>query len=117
MVLKNIVEIINKTTRGTDFLYRWGGEEFLLICEGLKKDNIDTLLTKLLTNIENHQYQCEGQEFKVTVSMGASCFKKEDEDFSIAIKRADIALYESKGKGKNRATINMDKEMVYLSIN
>jgi len=117
MVLKNIVEIINKTTRGTDFLYRWGGEEFLLIYEGLKKDNIDTLLTKLLTNIENHQYQCEGQEFKVTVSMGASCFKKEDEDFSIAIKRADIALYESKGKGKNRATINMDKEMVYLSIN
>lgn len=107
IVLTNIVEIINKSTRRTDFLYRWGGEEFLLICEGLKEEHLESFTDKILKDIESFEYESEGKKYHVTISIGASYFTEDDENFLSAIKRADMALYKSKKSGKNRATLDI----------
>ncbi|MBU5310660.1 diguanylate cyclase [Tissierella carlieri] len=106
-VLRNLVEIINKSTRKTDFLCRWGGEEFLLICEGLKEEHLDSFTDKILRDIENFEYEDQGEKYHITISIGASYFNKDDEDFSSVVKRADMALYKSKKEGKNRATLDI----------
>ncbi|MCQ4925689.1 diguanylate cyclase [Tissierella carlieri] len=106
-VLRNLVEIINKSTRKTDYLYRWGGEEFLLVCEGLKEENLDSFTDKILKDVENFQYESQGEKYHITISIGASYFNKDDEDFLSVVKRADMALYNSKKEGKNRATLNI----------
>ena len=106
-VLRNLVEIINKSTRKTDFLYRWGGEEFILICEGLKEESLDSFTDKILKDVEDFQYESQGEKYHITISIGASYFNKDDEDFLSVVKRADMALYNSKKEGKNRATLNI----------
>lgn len=106
-VLTNVVEIINKSTRKTDFLYRWGGEEFILICEGLKEENLDSFTDKILKDVKNFEYEEQGEKYHITISMGASYFNKDDRDFLEVIKRADMALYKSKREGKNKATFNV----------
>lgn len=107
MVLRNLVEIVNKSTRKTDFLYRWGGEEFLLICEGLKEENLDLFTDKILKDVEKFQYESQGEKYHITISIGASYYSKDDQDFLSVVKRADMALYNSKKEGKNRANLNI----------
>lgn len=46
-VLKSVVVQIRQIMRNTDFLFRWGGEEFLLMCFGLDRDSALTLAEKL----------------------------------------------------------------------
>lgn len=106
-VLRNIVEIINNSTRNTDFLYRWGGEEFLLICEGLKEEHLNSFTDKILKDIESFEYEYQGEKYHVTISIGASYFNEDDDSFLSAFKRADMALYKSKKLGKNRATLDI----------
>jgi diguanylate cyclase (GGDEF)-like protein len=48
LILKNTAETISKHIRSTDILCRWDQEEFLLICNGLKEDDMITLTDKLL---------------------------------------------------------------------
>lgn len=105
-VLISIVDTINKCIRETDSIYRWGGEEFLLICGGLKEENLGLFTNKVLKNIEKNQYEYQGKYYNVTVSIGISYFNKDDDDFFEVVKRADIGLYKSKETGKNKATLN-----------
>ncbi|AFS77617.1 diguanylate cyclase [Gottschalkia acidurici 9a] len=101
-VLINIAEILNKHIRSTDILCRWGGEEFLLICDRLKADDVFSFANKLLDSISQFEYESNDNKYKVTISMGVSYFDDFDNDFNSAIKRADVALYNAKNQGKNR---------------
>lgn len=54
-VLVKICESINKHIRNSDILVRWGGEEFLLLCDGLKK-KIFLFADKLIQAVERYQF-------------------------------------------------------------
>jgi len=103
IVLINITEMLNKHIRSTDILCRWGGEEFLLICEGLKIDDVVQFTNTLLDTVAQVEYKCNEQKYHTTISMGVSYFENSDKDSSYSIKRADIALYNAKKQGKNKA--------------
>lgn len=101
-VLIKLADTINSHIRSNDFLSRWGGEEFLLICNGLKKEDVEAFTVKLLNAIEKMQFECEeAKKFNITVSIGVSDFYDSDDQFSIAVNRADMALYKAKAAGKN----------------
>lgn len=102
-VLVTLVSIINRNIRNTDRLYRWGGEEFLLICNGLEENNLLGRLNKLLEDVSKICYG-DGEK-NITISVGASYFKEEDTTFEPSLKRADIALYSAKVNGKNQFCI------------
>ena len=104
-VLIKLVEIINNSTRNTDYLYRWGGEEFLLICEELDKENLYYFTDKILNQVEKYQFEVNNEIFNISISIGASYFLEEDEDFISAVNRADMSLYQSKREGKNKANL------------
>ncbi|NMA84210.1 MAG: GGDEF domain-containing protein [Epulopiscium sp.] len=109
IVLQKIVEVIQNNIRNTDALYRWGGEEFLLICDGLRPENAMRFAKKILEQIKQVEYQVEDEKYKVTISMGISYFSPEDMDYNEVIKRADMALYEAKRNGKNQAILNIER--------
>ncbi len=97
-ILKGIVEIIKNNIRETDIFGRWGGEEFLIICEE-DMDSAYKLAEKLRVTIENHKFVLIG---KKTISLGIAQI---DEESSISdlIKRADDALYYAKKHGRNKS--------------
>jgi len=97
-VLKITIDTIKKHLRKTDTLGRFGGEEFMIICpnidsEGAKK--IAEKIRKLVRDINIHSIP------EITISIGVAEYNY-GEDISEFIKKADIALYSAKNKGKNR---------------
>jgi diguanylate cyclase (GGDEF)-like protein len=102
-VLIKLAAAITQHIRSIDKLFRWGGEEFLLVCQGLKEDDIDAFTAKLLNVASSFSYDCGDQPRKITVSMGVSYCVPGDSDEKEAIKRADQGLYEAKKTGKNRS--------------
>lgn len=107
-VLKKITDSIHSFIRNTDKLYRWGGEEFIIVCEGLKIGNIGVFSNKLINNINEITYEKNEDSISATISMGVSYFNENDKSFEDVIKRADIALYKAKSEGKNKIVLSKE---------
>lgn len=99
-VLRQIAQILRSCTRSTDFLARYGGEEFAVLLpeahaplEGLR------VAEKIRHAVEGATFAQVG---KVTVSVGHGVSHPEDSSGKAVVKRADEALYQAKGSGRNR---------------
>lgn len=97
-VLKTIAQISKKTLRKSDYIIRWGGEEFLIILPETDLKGAINVAEKIRTNVENFYFKDIG---RVTVSLGVAQIKT-NENIDSAIKRGDEALYLAKNKGRNR---------------
>ena len=84
---------------------RWGGDEFIgVFVDGKKKS--EEKLTRLLTEVRETGIRLEnGEEIHFSMSLGAALIG-EDMDLKRNIEKADLALYESKKKGKNCLSLN-----------
>lgn len=104
-VLMNLVDRINNGIRDSDTLYRWGGEEFLIVSRDGSIDGLQNFISKVLSLVEKSDCRIDNSSILVSTSIGATQFKKSDKSYDDLIKRADDALYQSKKQGKNRGTI------------
>lgn len=100
-VLTELSGYLQSSIRKTDFIGRWGGEEFLLILEGSTKEGALAVCEKLRLFVEEQSVR-KGHPF--TVSIGISKYIKE-KPVSDFFNDADKALYLSKANGKNRTTM------------
>ncbi|MCJ8269412.1 MAG: GGDEF domain-containing protein, partial [Psychrosphaera sp.] len=100
LVLKTIGEISKGCLRGSDVLARIGGEEFIAILPGVKLEMAEFIAGRLKDRLETFQQQHEQNKFFVTASFGVAQNKGKD-DFEQLIHRADKALYQAKGNGRN----------------
>lgn len=102
-VLVETAKQIRTCIRDTDRFSRWGGEEFLILCPNTNLEKAVALAERIRIAIADHPFQLPKREaaLQVTSSFGVSeiCKGFTVEDL---IKAADDALYESKGKGRNR---------------
>ena len=100
-VLIEFANILKDNLRETDFLGRWGGEEFLIIVP--ESDIIETkmLAEKLRKIISNHLFSVVGNK---TCSFGIAAYQVGDTEYSI-LARVDQALYEAKQSGRNRVVV------------
>lgn len=103
-VLVQIVSKIKSLIRNSDYLIRWGGDEFLGILPGMKENHVVKFCQDLSREIEEMEMSTEEEIIKVTISVGISYFDATDKSWTDGIKRADKALYESKSAGKNHVT-------------
>ncbi|WP_295895027.1 transporter substrate-binding domain-containing protein [uncultured Vibrio sp.] len=97
-VLKELSTLLAAQIRKTDFIGRFGGEEFLIICPESDAVSIYKLMETIRLELSS---QCFTTVGTLTVSMGISIFKPGD-DIDSLIKRADTALYKAKDEGRNR---------------
>jgi diguanylate cyclase (GGDEF)-like protein len=107
-VLKDFAKIIRMSIRATDYIGRWGGEEFIVLLPETDKKNAVAVAEKIRTLTEN--YFEEVYEKKITVSIGLADFRnlnKENIDYLISelIEMADRALYKAKKTGKNKVVM------------
>jgi diguanylate cyclase (GGDEF)-like protein len=101
-VLKKIGELISQELRSTDRLFRYGGEEFLVIMNEISKDQVPNAVGRQMAAIRNHTFTSEGQKTKLTVSMGGAFFPEDADSKVSLIKTADQALYRAKEAGRDR---------------
>ncbi|MCK9478066.1 MAG: GGDEF domain-containing protein [Firmicutes bacterium] len=104
-VLKKVVAAIRKTIRNEDKLFRWGGDEFVGVFFGIKKENAGFFANKMLNTVLDLEIELDGKKIRPTVSIGISYFKSTDTDFYEAINRADRAMYLSKAGPERKVNI------------
>ena len=101
LVLKTISQIILENIRKSDLFARIGGEEFAILLPDTSKDKAILVAEKLRETIEKTPIILpNGKQIKVTISLGVTSLKKDDDESSF-IKRADEALYDAKKSGRN----------------
>ncbi len=96
-VLKIVADITRNYLRETDFLCRWGGEEFLILATYTDKRQAVQLAERMRKAIESYDF---GLPFTVTASFGVTDIEPDDSIDSL-LARADKAMYEAKKRGKN----------------
>ncbi len=100
-VLKIVASVLKKRIRPTDFLARFGGEEFVMLMPATHVSTALTLLDELRAAVELCPFHFKGERVTITVSMGVTALRT-GERSDIALKRADQALYRAKENGRNR---------------
>lgn len=96
-VLQELCELVQDNIRQSDFLARWGGEEFVLLTPGVGLRNAGKFAEKLRLLIEDYEFSVGEQ---ITCSFGVSCYQA-SEEISTFMQRADQALYKAKDDGRN----------------
>lgn len=103
-VLSRLGQIIRKGLRQLDSAYRYGGEEFTVILPETDGANAHHAARRLSEAIGNEVFFPTGDKgVGITVSIGIAQYRPEEE-MEAFIKRADMAMYESKKCGRNRIT-------------
>jgi diguanylate cyclase (GGDEF)-like protein len=116
-VLKEIARLIQRNIRDTDTLYRYGGEEFAILCPQTDKEGAYELAERIRNSIKNHRFWVVGERYiYVTVSLGIASYPEDTEKAGELLAIADISLYKAKNEGKNRTAILIGNEYreVYL---
>ena len=104
-VLADLSSMMQRSVRRTDFIGRYGGEEFLVILPRTDAAGAAIMAERVRTSLEGApMHDADGKAFQVTASLGvAEYFDGDDEDSLIS--RADAALYRAKEAGRNRVEI------------
>ncbi|VEF06355.1 diguanylate cyclase [Pseudomonas fluorescens] len=103
-VLKIIATVLRKRLRVSDFIARFGGEEFVLLLPATPQSVGAKLLETLRAAIEACPFHFKGERVTITISMGLAAFKP-GEHSDLVLKRADQALYRAKNAGRNRVEL------------
>ncbi len=102
LVLKGISTILKKEAREADMLARYGGEEFALLLLDSDKKGALRMGERIRYAIAEYRFKLNNRVVKITISGGIACWPSDAEDKQLLIKKADMALYYSKEKGKNK---------------
>ena len=102
IVLKYIAQILKDNTRVTDFVARFGGEEFIFIFTEITQNSAFKIAEKIRNVVESSTIPHVN---KITLSIGISSASFNDENEDVAVKKADLALYKAKNEGRNKVIL------------
>lgn len=100
-VLKSACKKIRNSMRKTDLLFRYGGEEFVILLHQTNREGAIKTAEKIRRQIETATMQFQEREISATISLGVATLKEYD-GISSLIERADRALYQAKEMGRNQ---------------
>ena len=99
-ILKGVAFKIRESLRGSDFLARFGGDEFALILPKADARTASDVAWKLCHNVRESRFLLDSVAITVTLSIGVTLAYAADEEDTI-LKRADSALYQVKQSGRD----------------
>ena len=109
-VLSQSSVILKNSTRDSDILIRYGGEEFLLfIYNRDEDDSVPKVCERIRENISSHIFNYDENEIKMQVSIGLHENPSLEKNLTQAIKIADKMLYIAKSEGRNRVVSYNEK--------
>jgi len=103
-VLIFLANILRKTLRDGDKIFRYGGEEFVIILNRIDADKCQDIAKRIVKIIGANKLLYKGNTINITVSIGATTYHEGDTPDTL-IARADKALYKSKNNGKNQMNV------------
>lgn len=104
VVLRCVARVLREGLHEGDFLFRYGGEEFVVLAPGATRDDAAELAERLRARVARLTF--EGAErLRVTVSVGADALEQECRTVAQVLAAADACLYQAKRDGRNRSVV------------
>jgi diguanylate cyclase (GGDEF)-like protein len=103
-VLKAVAASIKDQLRNVDMVFRFGGEEFLILLSNTSREAAALVGERLRFAAQAQDYVADGKVIELTVSLGCSTLLPGESAESL-LRRADSALYVAKREGRNRLTM------------
>lgn len=100
-VLRLIAQQLSRRLRKTDFIGRFGGEEFVLLMPGTSSAQGQVVLEELRSGIEACPFHFKSERVPITISLGYTEFRADD-SLDEVFDRADRAMYRAKDDGRNQ---------------
>jgi diguanylate cyclase (GGDEF)-like protein len=108
-VLRMISATLAHSLRSFDVIGRWGGEEFVTLLVNIEAADMFTLSDRLRRLVEKSMLTLEnGDTIEVTVSIGATVARTGDSTDTL-VERADKLMFESKRRGRNLVSIELQE--------
>jgi diguanylate cyclase (GGDEF)-like protein len=105
-VLRKIGDILRETTRESDVLARYGGDEFVILLPQTNSKNARNMAERIRLEVEKHTLSIHDLQVRSTISIGVATVPDNSinspQDF---LESADRALYDAKRSGKNRIVV------------
>jgi diguanylate cyclase (GGDEF)-like protein len=102
---KMLVQLSRKfeqATRNSDYISRWGGEEFLICCTTISENDLYIIAENIRKMIVNAEFEIKEN---ITISLGCAMIQA-NENINELVKRADVALYAAKNNGRNQTVVS-----------
>lgn len=106
--IRAVARAMRSLVRADDMLFRWGGDEFLLLMFNLPREEAGRRLESINQILEDNCKQWTGMPITVTVSYGVSGFPSL-KDLSLAIEAADRFMYEQRQETRSSYQVRMEK--------
>ena len=115
LLLKEVAARLKAIMRETDLVARFGGDEFAVLETGVAAaEDAGSLAAKINASLAA-PYRIEGNDVRITVSIGIALYAEDIARADTIVSRADLALYRAKEQGRNRYcfhTAELDREVV-----
>ena len=98
--LQSLVECAEKSVRISDMMFRYGGEEFVIVLPETDEAGVLRLAKRIRRRVEKLETRIQGHTIPMTVSIGIATLQESDDEKTF-IARADEALYKAKRDGRN----------------
>jgi len=108
-LLKEIADILMHNLRRGELVFRFGGDEFVIILPATNLDPARQIGERIRSNIASHVFQSrEGEEIRLTVSIGVAVYPGQTKNFRELLEAADRAMYHGKKTTKNVVYVTGD---------
>ncbi|MGO8991885.1 MAG: diguanylate cyclase [Polyangiaceae bacterium] len=103
-VIRGVGDVLKRHKRNTDVVSRFGGEEFVALCEQTDAKGAMLLAERIREELAKIVFHAPNGTLSVTCSIGVATFPDAGQSWETLFKSADEALYVSKRSGRNRST-------------
>lgn len=105
--LRHVAELIAEHTRGSDYLFRLGGEEFLAVLIDCEEGRAAMIAERICSELSRSRMEWNGlaEGLAVTASIGVAVYDGHP-DYEYLLRRADAAMYEAKQSGRNQVRVS-----------
>jgi diguanylate cyclase (GGDEF)-like protein/PAS domain S-box-containing protein len=104
-VLKMVAQTLLSNMRSFDFVFRWGGEEFIVIVANVDSLKLRHSAERLRVMVQNAAHNTDQGRIRVTVSIGGTMAMGQDNEMSL-LSRIDDFMYQCKLKGRNQCVVD-----------
>ncbi|RTE85581.1 MULTISPECIES: sensor domain-containing diguanylate cyclase [Gammaproteobacteria] len=109
-VLRDFGRFLRSNRRGSDIIFRFGGDEFLFMLPGLNSTQAEQLAHQLHQDLQKQTFDIDNDTTKLQISIGIASYAEHETGAYELIEQADSALYQAKKLGKNTTVTAEQKQ-------